>query len=155
MVNERELSKRYSQDKQDNLSLSFEPDILLAAQYFERFQKKAHLDPEKKLMLAVLEDAIFCFQKYILSREPRGMALFREAEKWILDEENDCIYSFWNSCEVLGLDSHYLRSGLLRWKESKLRKTPKVKGSPGSRREPQIACFNRRKYKRRERMVAR
>jgi hypothetical protein len=46
-----------------------------------------------------------------------------------LDEENDYIYSFRNSCEVLGLNSHYLRSGLLRWKESKLRKTPKVRAT--------------------------
>lgn len=155
MASETELSKQYSQDKQENLPLSFEPDILLAAQYFDRFQRKARLDPEKRLMLAVLEDVVFCFQKYILSREPRGRALFCEAEDWILDEENDYIYSFWNSCEVLGLDSHYLRSGLLRWKEIKLRKTPKVTASPGSRGEPQIARFNRRKNKRRERMAAR
>ena len=155
MVNETELSKQYSQDKQENLPLSFEPDILLAAQYFEKFQKKAYLDPEKTLMLAVLEDAIFCFQNHISSREPLGKALFHEVEDWILDEENDYIYSFRNSCEVLGLDSHYLRSGLLRWKECKLRKTPKVRASPGSTREPQIARFNRRKNKRRERMAAR
>jgi len=155
MANETELSRQYSQDKQENLPLSFEPDILLAAQYSDRFQRKARLDPEKRLMLAVLEDVVFCFQKYILSREPRRRALFREAEDWILDEENDYIYSFWNSCEVLGLDSHYLRSGLLRWKEIKLRETPKVRASPGSRGEPQIARFNRRKNKRRERMAAR
>jgi hypothetical protein len=155
MANETELSKQYSQDKQENLPLSFEPDILLAAQYSDRFQRQARLDPEKRLMLAVLEDVVFCFQKYILSRKPRGRALFREAEDWILDEENDYIYSFWNSCEVLGLDSHYLRSGLLRWKEIKLRKTPKVRASPGSREEPQIARFNSGKNKRRERMAAR
>jgi hypothetical protein len=140
MANKLSVGEIY---KQENLPLSFEPDILLAAQYFERFQKKAWLDPEEKLMLAVLEDAIFCFQNHISSREPLGRALFHEVEDWILDEEeNDYIYSFRNSCEVLALDSHYLRSGLLRLKESKLRKTPKVRASSGSRREPQIARFN-------------
>jgi hypothetical protein len=72
MANEIQLSRQYSQDEQESLALSFEPDILLAAQYFERFQKKAYLDPEKKLMLAVLEDAIFCFQNHISSREALG-----------------------------------------------------------------------------------
>jgi hypothetical protein len=71
------------------LPLSFEPAILLAAQYSDRLQRKARLDHEKRLMRAVLEDVVFCFQKYILSREPRGSALFRKAEDWILDEEND------------------------------------------------------------------
>jgi hypothetical protein len=147
MANEADASEQY-QDKQENLPLSFELDIVLAAQYFERFQKKAYLDPEKKLMVAVLEDAIFCFQNHISSREPLGRDLFHEVEDWIFDEENDYIYSFRNSCEVLGLDSHYLRSGLLRWKESRLRKTPKVRAGPGSRRESQIARFNSRKNKR-------
>jgi hypothetical protein len=106
-------------------------------------------------MLAVLEDVIFCFQNHISSREPLGRALFPEVEDWIFDEENDYIYSFRNSCEVLGLNSYYLRSGLLRWKESRPRKTPKVRAGPGSRRESQIARFNSRKNKRRERMAAR
>jgi hypothetical protein len=48
MANETELSKQYSQDKRENLPLSFEPDILLAAQYFDRFQRKARLDPAKE-----------------------------------------------------------------------------------------------------------
>jgi hypothetical protein len=39
----------------------FEPDVLLATQYLE-VSKETLLDPERKLMLAVLEDAIFCFQ---------------------------------------------------------------------------------------------
>jgi hypothetical protein len=47
MANEADASEQY-QDKQENLPLSFELDIVLAAQYFERFQKKAYLDPEKK-----------------------------------------------------------------------------------------------------------
>ncbi len=45
----------------------FQPDTLLPDQYLDTFRRKLHLEPEKKLMLAILEDAVACFQKYLLS----------------------------------------------------------------------------------------
>ena len=34
-------------------------------------------------MLAILEDAIACFQKYVFAADAKGKALFQEAEDWI------------------------------------------------------------------------
>ena len=56
-------------------------------------------------MLAILEDAIFCFKKYMVSRDRKGKALFHDAEDWILDRNGDYVFSFGNICEVLGLNS--------------------------------------------------
>ncbi len=105
----------------------FQPDTLLSAQYLETFRPKAHLEPEKRLMLGVLEDAVACFQKYLLARDGKGRAMFREAEEWVMEEGSDWLFSFENICEVLGFDSQYMRQGLMRWKEKKLAERPKAK----------------------------
>ena len=70
-------------DYEEGAAPLFQPDALLAAQYFDTFRRKVQIQPERRLLIAVLEDAIFCFQKYISSRERRGKTLFREAEDWI------------------------------------------------------------------------
>lgn len=77
-------------------------------------------------MLAVLEDAIFCFQKNIFARDRRGRSLVREAEEWIL-ANSDCPFSFENICEVLGIAPNYLRQGLLRWKQKQLARRRRAK----------------------------
>lgn len=111
---------------EEKVSSLFQPDTLLPAQYFDTFRRKAHLEPEKALLLAVLEDAVACFQKYVSARDGKGKAQFREAEAWILEEESDWLFSFGNICDVLGLNPHYVRQGLMRWKETKLEASPKA-----------------------------
>ena len=112
---------------EEKVASLFQPDTLLPAQYLETFRRKAHWEPEKRLMLAALEDAIACFQKYLLARDGRGRAMFREAEEWMLEEESDWLFSFENICEILGFSPQYLRQGLIRWKTAKLQAQPKAK----------------------------
>lgn len=112
---------------EEKVTSLFQPDTLLPAQYLETFRRKAPLEPEKRLMLSVLEDAVACFQKHLFSRDPRGRALFRNAEEWIEEEDSDWLFSFENICEVLDLDPHYVRQGLLRWKERSLAGRPQAK----------------------------
>jgi hypothetical protein len=69
-------------------------------------------------MLAVLEDAISCFQKYAGARKGRQYRLFAEAEEWLLDEDASWCFSFESICSVLDLNSAYLREGLAKWKEN-------------------------------------
>jgi hypothetical protein len=47
---------------EEKIALLFQPDALLAPQYFENFRRKTPLEPEKKLMLAILEDAVWCYR---------------------------------------------------------------------------------------------
>src|SRR5262245_12513085 len=109
-------------DTNQEIAFLFEPDTLLSAQYFENFRRKTLLEPEKSLMLGVLDDAVNCFQENLLAKSGRGRKLFDEVEEWILDEARDCIFSFENICEVLGFSGEYLRHGLVRRKEKKLSK---------------------------------
>ncbi len=112
---------------EEKVASLFQPDTLLPAQYFETYRRKAHLEPEKRLILAVLEDAVACFQKYLFARDGKGKATFREAEEWILEENSEWLFSFENICEVLGINPQYVRQGLIRWKEMTLARRPGAK----------------------------
>jgi hypothetical protein len=105
---------------EETFSALFQPDTLVQDEYFGVFRRETGLEPEKKLMSAVFEDAISCFQHYTFSRDKNGAALFREAENWILEKSDDRFFSFENICEILGFNPGYVRQGLLRWKETKL-----------------------------------
>ena len=95
----------------------FQPDTILPLQYFERMRRNAFLQGEKKLLLAVLEDAVGCFQKYSFAHDKKGRARFEDAEHWIMEESDDGVFSFNAVCELLEIDPDYLRRGLLKWKE--------------------------------------
>jgi len=105
----------------------FQADSLAAHQYFNTFHRKDGLGPEEKLMLAVLEDGISCFQKYLFAQHKGERRLFREAQDWILEEDKEEPFSFENICEVLGIGPNYLRRGLLRWKQKQLARRRKAK----------------------------
>ncbi len=106
----------------ESVASLFQPDTVLPAQYLETVCRKIHRDAEQELVLAVLEDAVSCFQKYFAARDKIGRRLFREAEEWILlQEKSDWLFSFDNICETLGLNPGYIREGLLRWRYHRLR----------------------------------
>jgi len=113
----------------EKIASLFEPDTLLSAQYFENFRRKISLEPEKRLMLAVLQDAVNCFQDNILAQSGTKRRLFEEAQEWIFEENNDWIFSFANICEVFGLHPQYVRQGLLRWKRETLLERTRAKVS--------------------------
>lgn len=95
-----------------------EPETILPSQFFDRFQIDASLQPEKRLMLAVLEDAVGTFQKYVTSSTRRGQRLFSEAEEWFAASTMDWPFGFENICEALGLEPAYIRAGLARWRDA-------------------------------------
>jgi hypothetical protein len=106
---------------EETFTALFQPDTLVQDEYFGVFRRETCLEPEKKLMSAVFEDAISCFQQYTFARDKKRAALFREAEDWILEKNDDGFFSFENICEILGFNPGYVRQGLLRWKEMKLK----------------------------------
>ena len=94
----------------------------LSPQYLKAVYRKPDLEAKQKLMLAVLEDAVTCFQKHFVARNKIGMSLFREAKKWILlHGKGDWLFSFDYICETLDLNPGYIREGLLRWQDHRLR----------------------------------
>src|SRR3989337_1118784 len=103
----------------EKLTSLFQPDVLVADQFAATFRARDSLGPEKRLILAVLEEAVHCFQKYISAADRRSRALFRDTEEWIMEENSDWPFSFENSCLALGLNPGYVRRGLLHWRDQK------------------------------------
>jgi hypothetical protein len=98
-----------------------EPDAVLPSQFFGALRRKACPDGERLLMVAVLEDAVHCYQKHVRASDPRGRQLFVDAEEWLMSTDRRWFFSFENVCETLGLDPTYVREGLVVWKEVTLR----------------------------------
>lgn len=103
----------------------FEPDVMLPSQFFGTLRRQAPTKRgECQLMVAVLEDAVHCFQKYSLARDRQGQRLFREAEEWMMVDAwpagDEPTLSFQYVCDMVGLDALYLRGGLRRWRERQL-----------------------------------
>jgi hypothetical protein len=94
----------------------------------EQFFKSGTRGGEERLMLAVLQDAVECFQEHALAQYPWQKKLFQEAEDWILTTNNDWLFSFENICETLQLHPDYIRRGLLVWKDAKRKSPSKANG---------------------------
>ena len=99
----------------------FQLDVLLHSEFFEHRRESLALDPEKKLMLAVLEDAVTCYQEYHLARCGERKKTFDEAADWIFGS-SEGVFGFENICSVLNLDPEYIRSGLRRWRSKEVEK---------------------------------
>lgn len=70
---------------------------------------------EKRLMFAVLEDAIRCFQGVTIETRIKRRAI-NEAENWLMSDVRDT-FSYRCVCEVLGIDPDFLRAGLKQWRD--------------------------------------
>lgn len=97
----------------------FADDVSDSAEYLETIRRKVALEPEHHLMLAVLEDAVVCFQKNLYARTAKKRAEFEEAEAWIFNEEDTGLFSFESICMTLGIEPSYLRRGLVAWKKER------------------------------------
>jgi hypothetical protein len=72
------------------------------------------------LMMALLEDALRCFQNNADAANGRRQRLFAEAERWLWGEEGDSSVSFKTVCETLGIEPGFLRKGLKDWRDQQL-----------------------------------
>ena len=80
--------------------------------YFDTFRPSEYLEPERALVLALLEDAIHCYRKFATAHSRSGREQFREIEEWLMGGGNGWVFSFDNVCELLGLDPQYVRRGI-------------------------------------------
>jgi hypothetical protein len=103
--------------------------------------------PEKRLMLAVLMDAIVQLRRH-------GSAGAIEAAAWIRGDgtEGASAFSFTAVCEALGLDPSYLARGVFRWADEV---EPRDDAMTAARlRRPQPRALRMSARTRRERSVA-
>lgn len=114
------MSGQETVELRETLAFVFGPDPVSTAEYADNSQRRPQWLPEKKLMLAVLDDAILCYRKYRSANKGKERRLFREAQEWIFDEQDDRIFSFESVCACLGIDPGWIRKGLNQCKKQKL-----------------------------------
>ncbi|MGE3498628.1 MAG: hypothetical protein AB7N53_12135 [Candidatus Binatia bacterium] len=71
--------------------------------------------PETRLMLAVLKEALRCFQNRRHRRDRRSRRLARESEQWFTSDDETWPFAFVPLCEKLGLEPDYVRACIHRW----------------------------------------
>jgi len=92
------------------------PDGILPAQLYDRPFGGARLQPEKRLQVAVLADAVLTFHRWAgIGRAP-AQRLFAEVEAWFASEDADGPFTFITICDSLNFDPTYIRRGLRQWR---------------------------------------
>lgn len=97
------------------------PDIVLPSQLPALGGRIA----EYGLLIALLDDAVQCFEKYIQPKNRRERMLFEDAKSWIMSTDEACghraekhaaYFSFEYVCAVLSIDAASVRERLWRWR---------------------------------------
>ncbi len=108
---------------EDRLTGFLAPDAILPAQFFQSLRSKGRFDGERRLMIAILEDAVNCFMKQLNAVDPKARQLYLDAEEWISAADPTWFFSFENVCNTLDLNPEYLREGLLKWRDEGRRRS--------------------------------
>ena len=98
----------------DFLARILEPDIFLPSQFYGAGGLSRKLEGEKRLMIAILKDAVECLEKYRDTRTGIGRIQYQNAIEWVEDTGTEWLFSFNNICDLLGFDPHYMREVLLK-----------------------------------------
>ena len=108
----------------DFLARIVEPDVFLPSQFYGPSGLSRKLEGEKRLMIAILKDAVECLEKYRGAKSAAGRCQYHNALEWVQDQGTDWLFSFTNICDLLGFDPEYTRAVLLK-REHKSSKTPR------------------------------
>ena len=96
---------------EDNVLAS---EVLMPSQYYAA----RATTPYHRLLLAILEDAIRCFQNNLDAKTIRRRRLFRETEYWLFETKDVGFMACPTVCESLGISSFALRRSLREWQKA-------------------------------------
>jgi hypothetical protein len=108
---------------EDSVANLFGPAVILPSQFTEQMGAKQSDRGEKRLMLAVLEEAVATFQRNVDAKTRHGQRVFSEAEDWIRSKNTAWPFAFENICHALEIEPEFLRRGLEDWKSKQLKAT--------------------------------
>jgi hypothetical protein len=90
-------------------------DALLPSQMISHLRATA-ADDERRVMAAVLEDAVQTYQRFVPGPCTRYPHLARKVEAWFASDDASQPLAFRHICAVLGVDAVSLRDALGRWR---------------------------------------
>ena len=92
------------------------PESILPEQLRDAPLGGARVQPEKRLQVAVLADAIMAFQRWAGVDGPHARRCFTEVDVWFASDATDGPFTFITICDSLQLDPAYIRCGLRLWR---------------------------------------
>ncbi len=118
------------------------PEVMLAVQ----FRHRPPASPEERLMLAILEDALACFQRGACAEDTQQRRLFMEACAWIFCRERHWPFSFENICDTFSVEPGYVRCAVAHWMRCALASVSdhKATARPALKMEEALACMQLR-----------
>jgi hypothetical protein len=96
--------------------LELEALAVSPAQFTAPLRFDASMVPEKRLMFAVLEEALVDYAKLGGSTRPSARHALAELEAWFVGRGDRWPFSFERICDALDIDPDYLRGGLQAWR---------------------------------------
>ena len=111
---------RYSKEE---AKLFGQPDVLCVDEYLHVYQGRPAETPERRLVAAILRDAVDCYLRDCFTKNRHRKRSFREAEEWFFKSEDYGVFSLENVCGVLNIDAGYIRRSL---KEFEQQNSPKA-----------------------------
>lgn len=91
-------------------------DTLLPVQFWTALADP-RAEPEKRLMVAVLEEAIAVIVNDPHGRDEDRRSVVREAKRWLASDDRSAPFAFATICDVLGLDMGRVRHAIAAWSE--------------------------------------
>ena len=88
------------------------PELFLGSQVARPNPYDGPAGAERRLMLAVLEDAIHCLREHVGVMGARSLRLYADARRWLASEDEQSPFGFRRICEVLELDAGSVRRHL-------------------------------------------
>lgn len=89
-------------------------DTIFPSRFFDRLRKAR--SPEKRLMAAILEDAVEVYRKHGTTRGRHERELLHEVGAWFASDEASYPFSFRHVCRELDVDAEWVRQVLARWR---------------------------------------
>jgi len=109
-------NREYGDDRfsQEEARLFRQPDVLCVDEYLHVYQGRPAETPERRLVAAILRDAIDCYLRDCFTKNRHKKRSFREAEEWFFKSDDYGVFSLENICGILNIDPGYIRRSLLQ-----------------------------------------
>ena len=89
------------------------PTALRPVQFHDIWSRSRTISPERRLALAVVQQALNDLAGYRFARGWRRQRLYWDAYAWVADDDREWPYSFINLCEAAGLGVEAIRQRVL------------------------------------------
>jgi len=99
---------------------AFPAGAVLPVQFYSARRGTASVEPLQRLMVAMLVDAVRCFQTKFAARQPARRQEFAEVRSWLFSDEENGMFSFKAVCDALEVNPEALRKSLVGWEERRL-----------------------------------